>query len=245
MLNYNVSANDPASTSFTQHRLRSFKYKIFSDELLTLSRMRRRRPDVYPDEVCRSCLMSTESQSYFWKCPSHQDEWHAILNRAAGQLLQLLQKNKVKKLPLIEQITQRLHESSTFIPTGIISNTFYNFVHDAVRSSSTTDIIVSNVYNYIYRQIFTHVWKPRCAKVVAYERSLGITNQNKRSKHRSTMFNYPPNANVQQDDEPDLSVPSWVDWYTSSIRNGQTWLSHLFTSQADMFISYITSALNF
>ncbi len=71
MLNYNISANDTASTSFTQHRLRSFKYKIFSEELLTLSRMRRRRPDVYPDDVCRSCLMSTESQFHFWKCPSH------------------------------------------------------------------------------------------------------------------------------------------------------------------------------
>ena len=40
MLNYNSSDDDKATTSFKQHHQRTFKYKLFTDELPTLSRLR-------------------------------------------------------------------------------------------------------------------------------------------------------------------------------------------------------------
>ncbi len=42
MLNHNITDKDKASTSFTQHRKRTFKYKIFSEELPTLVRFKQR-----------------------------------------------------------------------------------------------------------------------------------------------------------------------------------------------------------
>jgi len=36
----------------------------------------------------------------------------------------------------------------------------------------------------------------------------------------------------------------WVAWFTASIRQGQEWLSHAFTTQADMFGSFTMSVLN-
>jgi len=42
MLNYNVTDKDRASMSFTQHRMRTFKYKLFSEELPTLSCLKQR-----------------------------------------------------------------------------------------------------------------------------------------------------------------------------------------------------------
>ena len=91
MLNYNFSDNDKSSTSFKQHRLRSFKYKIFSQELPTLSRMKLRRPDLYPSETCLSCFRTNETQVHFWTCPFHQDKWRDILDRAADMLMLTLQ----------------------------------------------------------------------------------------------------------------------------------------------------------
>ena len=39
MLNYNFTEKDRGSTSFTQHKMRTFKFKLFSDELPTLHRL--------------------------------------------------------------------------------------------------------------------------------------------------------------------------------------------------------------
>ena len=111
MLNYNISVKDTASTSFNQYRQRSFKYKVFSDELPILSYMRRHRPDIYPSEVCLSCQKYNESQIHFWTCPSHQDQWYATLNSAADMLMQLLQKITSRNLPTLDIIKQCLYES--------------------------------------------------------------------------------------------------------------------------------------
>ncbi len=43
---------------------------------------------------------------------------------------------------------------------------------------------------------------------------------------------------VGQPDQP------WMKWFTASIRQGVTWLKHAYTSQANMFGSFTTSALN-
>ena len=60
MLNYNTSDKERGSTSFNQHRQRFFKYKLFSEELPTLTKMRLRRPDLYSSDVCQSCHRSIE-----------------------------------------------------------------------------------------------------------------------------------------------------------------------------------------
>ena len=80
-------------------------------------------------------------------------------------------------LPL-EQIQKYLHESQTFITKGIVANTLFNFVHNLGISLQDTCTIIATIYNNIYQQVFTQLWKLRCAQVVAYEQSLGITNRN-------------------------------------------------------------------
>ena len=154
MLNYNVTEKDKASTSFEQHHRRSFKYKIFSDELPTLYRTRQRRPDLYPSDICLSCQQRTETQAHFWTCPEHQDIWRNILNRAADLLLQILQQNKAKHIPTLDEIRQSLHESRTFIFKGLVSQTLFDFVHSAYRSLNNTDITIAKTYNFIYLQVF-------------------------------------------------------------------------------------------
>ena len=91
-----------------------------------------------------------------------------------------------------------------------------------------------------------NIWKPRCARVIAYERTLGITNVNKRSQYRLTRYNYPPNpqypiVNAEGNERPSRS---WMDWFTASLKYGLTWLSHMYTLQAAMFRSFIISTLN-
>ena len=65
MLNYNITDKDRAFTSFAQHRKRTFKYKLFSDELPTLARLKLCQPDLYPEDQCLACQRHRETQEHF------------------------------------------------------------------------------------------------------------------------------------------------------------------------------------
>ncbi len=54
---------------------------------------------------------------------------------------------------------------------------------------------------------------------------------------------------MQQDDHEPLitreNCPTpWVDWFVASIRQGLTWLSYVYSPQANRYRSFTTSALN-
>jgi len=219
MLNYNFSEKDRASTSFTQHCIRTFKYKIFSNELPTLTRLRQRRPDIYHIDECLFCQRHSETQDHLWYCSSQQDQWRAILNRAADQLMSIIQQMVRRNLPTLEALQYLIHESRTFFTKGIVSTHFYWFIYSITQTTTLTKNIIAQVYNFIYAQIFTHIWKPRCAKVVEYEKMLGITNRDKRSKQRYRTFNYLSQVpSTQTKDDPGLDqLFPWVDWFTTSI----------------------------
>ena len=111
--------------------------------------------------------------------------------------------------------------------------------------TSITHTIITEVYNFTYTQIFANLWKLKCAKVVEYEQILGITNCDKRSKHRSRSFNYSPHLlSTHENDPPGLNKSLlWMAWFAASIRQDLEWLTHAYTPQADMFRSFTTSAL--
>ncbi len=173
--------------------------------------MRQRYPDLYPSANCLSCLRSTESQSHFWTCPSHQAQWHDILDKAADHLMQLFQKHKQWNLPSLNTILDHLHGSRSFIAKGLVSSSFYNFIYSIEWSLNHTDTTIAIVYNYIYRQVFTHLWKLRCVWAIAYEKILGISNVDKRSRHHTTRFNYQPTSHTQEA-PPDADDPPSRPW---------------------------------
>ena len=208
--------------------------------------MKQRRPDLYPSETCLSCSRSNESQAHFWTCPNHLQKWSDTLDRATDMLMLIFQQLTTRTLSTLTTVAHHIHESRTFISRGIISNSFYDFIYKIDRSLSNTNIIIAKVYNYIYHQVFTHIWKSRCALVIAYEQSIGITHQSKHTKVRFTCFNFSSNSQIQPAHltSEASSFPPWVAWITASIRHDANWLSHVFTPQADMYRSFITSALN-
>src|SRR6266498_95458 len=111
MLNYNVTDKDRASTSFSQHRMRSFKYKLFSDELPTLSRLKQRRPDLYATDECLFCHRHSETQAHLWTCSGQHDQWQATLTLAVEHFMQLLRDQAGRRLLTLESIQHLIYES--------------------------------------------------------------------------------------------------------------------------------------
>ncbi len=77
-----------------------------------------------------------------------------------------------------------MHESRSFIAKGTVSNIFFDFIHQVVPSVSSSHLIIAQVYNFIYLQVFNLIWKPRCNQVITLEQMKGITNHIKRNKMR-------------------------------------------------------------
>jgi len=166
MLNFNTTEQDRASTSFKQHRQRSFKYKIFNNELPTLAKLKQRHPDLYSSDTCLSCQLNIETQEHIWLCSHYQEQWRCILSNTAEQCFSLLKQLNTKTFPSKDKVHQLMHESRTFITKGIVSNCLFELIHNVAQSILTYYHIIAQVYNLIYSQVFTLIWKPRCEKVI-------------------------------------------------------------------------------
>ena len=227
MLNFNTTEQDKASTSFKQHQQRSFKYKLFTCELPTLVTLKQRRPDLYALDTCLSCQQATETQDHIWLCQHNQAQWRSILSNAADCCLSLLKQLNTKTLPTKDTVHQLMHESRTFFTKGIVPNRLFELIHNVARSIPTSYHLIAQVYNLIYSQVFNLIWKPRCEKVITQEQALGITNCNKRTKHKPRQRPKGTTVNSSR-----LRIPiarpevqplvPWVKWFTASIRQGDS-----------------------
>src|SRR6266498_2245259 len=190
-------------------------------------------------------MTHSEHQAHIWSCLIHQQRWRVILDQAADRCHIALMKIKKTQIPTLKNVQELIHESRTFITKGIVSERFYDFIHQVIRSVSTSHQIILQVYNFIYRQVYTHIWIPRCVKVIAYERRLGLTNRMKRSRFKPKQRPNNPTPLLTYTMDPQLTeVQPWVSWFTASIRQGVNWLTHAYSTQADMFGSFTTSDLN-
>ena len=199
--------------------------------------------------MCISCNMDNETQEHIWLCRAHQASWQSILDLAAERCFRLLQQLHTPTIPSKVEVLQLMHESRTFIIKGIVSNNFFELIHSVARSIPTAYHIIAQVYNLIYSQVFTLIWKPRCKQVIDHEHEIGINNCNKCTKHpprqRPTVDSVNPlRPRTSPAQSEVLPLLPWVKWFTASIRHGATWLTHAYTTQADRFSSFTTSALN-
>ena len=82
--------------------------------------------------------------------------------------------------------------------------------------------------------------------VISYELAQGITNKQKRSKHKVLYRHRADNTSeLQRNDSIGITAPSpWITWYTSSIRKGLKWIDHLFDDQENNLRSLNSIDLN-
>jgi len=245
MLNSNYTDNDRATTSFTQHRRRAFKFKLLMQELPTLTQMHQRRPDLYRTTTCILCCKEAESQDHVWTCLVHQHTWINILDKAAHLLLSEVLKHNDKPPPIDAFLTM-IHESRNFITHGLVPSYFWTSLTKIVKSNQHALEVCVIIYNYIYKAMFEDIWIRRCHAVISYELAQGITNKQKRSKHKVLYRHRADNTSeLQRNDSIGITAPSpWITWYTSSIRKGLKWIDHLFDDQENNLRSLNSIDLN-
>ena len=63
------------STSRIASTDKAFQVKCFTEELPTIVKLQRRRPDLYaPEWQCCSCGNTEETYSHMWLCPNRRQE---------------------------------------------------------------------------------------------------------------------------------------------------------------------------
>ncbi len=94
--------------------------------------------------------------------------------------------------------------------------------------------------------MFDDIWKSRCHVVISYEITQGITNKQKRSKHK-VHHRHRALQSLALNLEDHVGNPAsspWITWYTSSIRKGLKWIDHLFDGQETSLRSLNSVELN-
>ena len=70
-----ASANENGSTSRIASADKAFQVKCFTEELPTIVKLQRRRPDLYtPEWQCCSCGNTDKTYSHVWLCPNRRQE---------------------------------------------------------------------------------------------------------------------------------------------------------------------------
>ncbi len=229
MLNHNHTEHDCDSTSFDQHRRRNFKFKIFSNKLLTLSLLKVWQLNLYSSDICLLCNNSQETLqhlwSYFFTHPLHV----TAINKVANLLHSLVSESQPSSSLTLSDISTLMHEQQSFLYRGLVPCNLQAMISSAVGSVTIADHCITQSFNLLYYELFTNVWKPRCKVLIDFERSHNITLQQKHSTppnlsrtswFRDTSLLYQP---------PSSHIPDWIKWFSLSITQSRHWSHHIFS----------------
>ena len=107
-----VSSTD-GSTSFGQSGKKSFQVKCFTEELTTLVKLQRQRPDLYTsDWYCSTCGNEEETYEHVWLCQAHRDEIMLCIQIVQDKLKTAI--NTILKSPLSNKQVARLYSAPTW-----------------------------------------------------------------------------------------------------------------------------------
>jgi ribonuclease HI len=84
-----IHSNKPVNTFFSSQqdtRLRSHRVKKVHGMLPTMDALHARRPDLYPNDICRQCEEETEDNEHIWTCRVSRPAQSGIWTEALGLL---------------------------------------------------------------------------------------------------------------------------------------------------------------
>ncbi|GBC13556.2 hypothetical protein GLOIN_2v1783661 [Rhizophagus irregularis DAOM 181602=DAOM 197198] len=253
-LNFKPS-HDASFTPDHASRHLTFKFKLFLDDLPTLEKLKRTRPDLYMDELtCRSCIDRMEDLMHLFMCKNRRLLMQQILqsyqNHLISKLLAAGNMADIDPTPLIAKLTSlscwsfsSTNWSSYALARGCLPKLFIDlFVDLSISRNSAIKVIVA-IHNHFVHKFRRRIWNPRSYDKSRWENAMNITYKLKTTPKPSnlplsTYIPYsslpPPTLHDSRDFE--------TDWLKNSINYG--WSVDFYSGRAiRYFISIVASTL--
>ncbi|GET54687.1 ribonuclease HI, putative [Rhizophagus irregularis DAOM 181602=DAOM 197198] len=253
-LNFKPS-HDASFTPKHASRHLTFKFKLFLDDLPTLEKLKRTRPDLYMDELtCRSCINRMEDLMHLFMCRKRRLPMQQILQSYQNHLIsKLLEASKLADIdptPFIAKLTSfscwsfsSTNWSSFAFIRGCLPKLFIDLFVDLSIPRTSAIKVIAAIHNNFVQKFRRRIWNPRSYEKSRWENAMNITYKLKTTPKPSnlplsTYIPYsslpPPTLHVSRD--------SGIDWLKNSMKYG--WSVDFYSGRAiRYFVSIVASTL--
>ncbi|GET55806.1 hypothetical protein GLOIN_2v1783661 [Rhizophagus irregularis DAOM 181602=DAOM 197198] len=239
---FSLNSEPQHDASFTRAHAsshRTFKFKLFLEDLPTLEHLKRIRPDLYIDILlCRSCLDSKEDFMHLFMCKCRRIAMEQILLfyqhhfiiklQEAGDLVKKdpsLIINKFKSLPCWSFSSSNW--TSYSLVRGCLPLSFVEFFEELSIPRNSAMKVISAIHNHFIQKIRKRIWLPRSYDKSKWEDVMNITHKLKLSRPSNLpKSTYLPFSTLPPPTLSDAARDSDVDYLKNSMKYGLPWFNH-------------------
>ncbi|GET50298.1 RNA-directed DNA polymerase from mobile element jockey-like [Rhizophagus irregularis DAOM 181602=DAOM 197198] len=253
-LNFKPS-HDASFTPDHASRHLTFKFKLFLDDLPTLEKLKRTRPDLYMDELtCRSCIDRMEDLMHLFMCKNRRLPMQQILqsyqNHLLSKLLEAGNMADIDLTPLIAKLTSfscwsfsSTNWSSYALVRGCLPKLFIDLFVDLSIPRNSAIKVIAAIHNNFVQKFRRRIWNPRSYDKSRWENAMNITYKMKTTLMPS---NLPLSTYIPYSSLPPLTLhdsrDSRTDWLKNSMKYG--WSVDFYSGRAiRYFVSIVASTL--
>ncbi|GET55575.1 ribonuclease H-like domain-containing protein [Rhizophagus irregularis DAOM 181602=DAOM 197198] len=237
-----LNAEPQHDASFTRAHAsshRTFKFKLFLEDLPTLEHLKRIRPDLYIDILlCRSCLDSKEDFMHLFMCKCRRIAMEQILLSYQHHFINKLQEagdlvnkdpsliiNKFKSLPCWSFSSSNW--TSYSLVRGCLLKSFVAFFEELSISRNSAIKVISAIHNHFIQKIRKRIWLLRSYDKSKWEDAMIITHKLKLSRPSNLpKSTYLPFSTLPPPTLSDAARDSDVDYLKNSMKYGLPWFNH-------------------
>ncbi|GET57920.1 ribonuclease H-like domain-containing protein [Rhizophagus irregularis DAOM 181602=DAOM 197198] len=253
-LNFKPS-HDASFTLEHASRHSTFKFKLFLDDLPTLEKLKRTRPDLYMDELtCRSCIDRMEDLMHLFMCKNQRLPMQQILqsyqNHLISKILEAGKLANVDPTPFIAKLTSlscwsfsSTNWSSFALVRGCLPKLFIDLLVDLSIPRISAIKVIAAIHNNFVQKFRRRIWNPRSYEKCRWENAMNITYKLKTTPKPSNLplSIYAPYSSLPPPTLHD-SRDSGTDWLKNSMKYG--WSVDFYSGRAvRYFVSIVASTL--
>jgi hypothetical protein len=242
-----------SSTSFLASSKKKSRVKYLIEELPTIEHMKKRRPDLYNNWLCPNCNSQQEYFSHVWLCPSVSHVMNQIITESKQDIVRLITEKVTTLNPArVSLIPSRILDQHsvwsltysadefTFIDfiKGFVPKDFSLAVGVFITNPNELKSLIVTFLDNLHVRIRDRVWSPRCELVIDKEKTLNITQRQKKRKNSTSIRNNSNTVLSNSDSTLAFNNLGFIDF----IQTGRNWLdftrnvNHYFLSICFRFI---------
>ncbi|PKB95534.1 hypothetical protein RhiirA5_436532 [Rhizophagus irregularis] len=192
-------SHDVSFTFDHASRHRTFKFKLFLDELPILEKLKRTRPDLYIDVLtCHFCIDRMEDLMHLFMCKKHRLPMQQILQSYQNHLISKIQKvgelADIDPTPFITKLTSlscwsfsSTNWSSYALVRNCLPKLFIDLFVDLSILRNSAMKVITAIHNNFVQKFRRRIWNLRSYEKSRWEDAMNITYKLKTTPRPSNL----------------------------------------------------------
>lgn len=179
----NLSKMTSGKTNPKDHTTRTFRNKLFCNELATMLRNHKRTPKLYKTEKCTRCNEQTEDQIHVFLCRTNPINITTLITETIAERSQTHIPNKREQIQHWHntQSAEDLNNRAIHFINNLIPKELTRTIKLWNGKNNKTSLIIKEVSTIISHALKT-IWIQRCKDTLIWEEKNNITKKMKKDK---------------------------------------------------------------